>query len=235
MKKFAVAASLAAFLLPAHAGELTSLGALSQGEFHRLVEDLGAAFSYKGVTPATPLGPIGFDVGVEVTDTRMRNSALFALAGAGGQSHLVIPKLHVNKGLFGGLDIGAFVGGSSDVSATLFGVDLRYAILDDTLTRPAVALRASATRTTGLGDLRIATGAVDVMVSKVFVMVTPYAGAGMARVQAKATNTVLAEEKINRGRVFGGVNVNLIGTNLAVEVEKTGNNTSISAKIGMRF
>lgn len=230
-----VAAAAAACILPAQAADFTSLSALAQGEFHRLAGDLGAAFAYKGVTPATPLGPIGFDVGVEVTGTRMENSSLFALAGAGSRSQLVIPKLHVTKGLFGGLDIGAFVGGTGDVKAGLFGGELRYAILNDTLATPAVAVRLSGTRATGLGDLRIGTAAADLMVSKAFVALTPYAGAGVARVWAKAGNTALAEEKFNASRVFGGLNVNLVGANFALEAEKMGSNTSLSAKVGWRF
>ena len=228
------AATIAACSISAHA-DFTSIGALAQDEFHRLSQDLGAAFAYKGVTPATPLGPIGFDIGVEVTGTRMENSSLFARAGAGSHSQLVIPKLHVTKGLFGGLDIGAFAGGTGDVSAALFGAELRYAILKDTLVTPAVAVRLSGTRATGLGDLRIGTAAADVMVSKSFVALTPYAGAGMARVQAKAKGTPLAEEKFNQGRVFGGLNVNLVGANFAIEAEKMGRNTSLSAKVGLRF
>lgn len=235
MRRIVAAAAAAACTLPAHAGEFTSIGSLSQGEFRRLAEDLGAAFAYKGVTPATPLGPVGFDVGVEVTGTRMENSSLFARAGAGSHSQLVIPKLHVTKGLFAGLDIGAFAGGTGDVSAALFGGELRYAIVSDTLTTPAVAVRLSGTRATGLGDLKIGTAAADLMVSKVFVALTPYAGAGIARVQAKPGGTALAEEKFNKSRVFGGLNVNLVGANFALEAEKMGDNTSLSAKVGWRF
>ena len=234
MKRW-LAAAAAACIAPAYAADFTSLNSLSQGEFHRLSEDLGAALSYKGVTPATPLGPVGFDVGVEVTGTRMENSSLFARAGAGSRSQLVVPKIHVNKGLFAGFDIGAFVGGSTDVSAMLIGLDLRYALLNDTLTTPALAVRLSGTRATGLGDLKFSTGAADLMVSKSFVMLTPYVGAGAVRVQSKAGNTAFSDEKFNRSRVFGGLNVNLVGANFAVEAEKMGSNTSLSAKVGLRF
>jgi len=219
----------------AHAADFTSLGSLGQDQFRDLAKDLGAAMSYKGVTPATPLGAVGFDIGVEVTDTKLEHSAAFNRAGAGNPSHLTIPKLHVYKGLFGGLDIGAFIGGASEVSATLFGADLRYAILDDTLAAPAVALRLSGTKASGLGDLSVATAAVDVMASKKFALVTPYVGAGAVRVQAKARGTLLAQERFNASRVFGGVNVNLLAANLAFEVEKMGGNTTLGAKIGFRF
>jgi len=227
--------ALAAGAFPAHAADFTSVGSLAQDEFRRLAQDLGAAISYKGVTAATPLGAVGFDIGVEVTDTKLENSALFSRAGAGGHSHLVIPKLHVYKGLFGGLDIGAFIAGATEVSATVFGADLRYAVIDDTLATPALALRLSGTKAGGLGDLSMATGALDVMLSKKLAVFTPYAGAGIVRVKANARGTGLAEERFNESRVFGGLNVNLLAVNFAFEVERMGSNTSLSAKAGWRF
>jgi len=226
---------LAAGAVCAYAADFNSLGSLTQDEFHGLAQDVGAAISYKGVTPATPLGFAGFDMGVEVTDTRVQNSGALSRAGAGGKSHLFVPKLHVNKGLFGGLDFGVFVGGVPDVSGTVFGADLRYALLDDTLTTPAVALRASGTRAGGMGDLGITTAAFDVMVSKRLTAFTPYAGAGTVRVQADARGTGLSEERFNRSRAFAGLNANLLLMNFAFEVEKMGSNTSLSAKAGFRF
>ena len=211
------------------------LGALSRDDFRGLARDLGAAMSYKGVTPGTALGVVGFDVGIEATDTKLESSSAFARAGVGDRSHLVIPKLHVYKGLPGGFDIGAFIGGTNEINATLAGLDLRYAILDDTLTSPALAARISGTRMMGTGDLKLSTGAVDVMVSKRFTLLTPYVGAGAVRVQSQARGTALAEEKFSRGRVFGGLNLNLVGANLAIEAEKMGDNTSLSAKVGIRF
>jgi hypothetical protein len=229
-----LAAACAAFALPAAAGDFTNLGALSQQEFRLLSEDLGAAFSYKGVTPAKRLGPVGFDVGIEVTQTDVENSALFAKAGAGDQSKLLIPKLHVNVGLFGGVDLGAFLGGSSDVDASVFGMDARFALMEDSLTTPAIALRLSGTRTNGM-EVRVGTVAADLMVSKTFTAITPYAGAGFARVSAKPNGTTLGDETFNRSRIFGGVNLNLAIANFAVEAEKMGDNTSYTAKIGLRF
>jgi hypothetical protein len=230
-------AALAAALLTtaAQAGDFGSLGELAQGEFHALASDLGAAFSYKGVTPATPLGTLGFDAGVEVTDTRLESSSALQRAGAGSSSHIVVPKLHVYKGLPLGFDIGAFVAGASRVDATLVGLDLRYALVDDTLTSPAVALRLAGTRTSGTGDLTLSTASLDAMVSKRFTLVTPYAGGGVVRVSASAANTGLADETFNRGRAFAGANLNLVGANFAFEAERMGGNTSLSVKLGIRF
>jgi hypothetical protein len=235
MIKSTLALAAAACALHSHAGDFHSVGTLTQGEFASLARDLGAAFSYKGVTPATALGPLGFDIGLEVTDTRIDSASAFERAGAGSRSDIVIPKLHVNKGLFGGLDIGAFIGGAPQVSASLIGLDLRYTIIDDTLTTPALAIRVSGTRTGGLGDLKVTTAAFDVMASKQFTALTPYVGAGAVRTVASVGGGALSEERFNKGRAFIGLNVNLVGANLAVEAEKMGSDTSLSAKVGLRF
>ena len=231
----AIAGALALTPLLAVSGDFTSLGALAQSEFRKLSEDVGAAVSYKGVTPATPLGLIGFDIGVVLTATSVDNSTLLARAGAGGHSELFIPKLHLYKGLVAGLDLGGFVGGIPDLSGTIYGVDLRYAFLDDGVATPAVALRGSATATNGLGSLDISTFALDLLVSKRFALATPYVGVGAVRVSSEAKGTGLADEKFNKTRGFVGLNVNLAVVNVAVEAEKMGNNNSLSAKLGWRF
>jgi len=233
--KIAAAACAALLSTAAHGADFGSIGSLTQDEFAALTRELGAAFSYKGVTPATPLGVLGVDVGVEVTDTRIDNSGVFSRAGAGSVSDIVVPKLHIYKGLPGGFDIGAFIGGASQVSATLLGADLRYAILDDSLTTPAIALRAAGTWATGLGDLKVWTGSLDAMISKRLTLFTPYAGGGMVHTHAGVDNSALSDETINRGRAFVGANLNLIGANIAFEAERMGSNTSLSAKLGIRF
>lgn len=233
MIRFAVPLLLAA--LPVHAADFPTVGTLVQDEFRALSEDLGAALSYKGVTPATALGVLGFDVGIEVTETRMENSRAFALAGAGGRSRLAIPKLHIHKGIIAGLDVGAFVGGAPQIDAALFGADIRYTLLDDGLLSPAVGVRLSGTKATRTGDLDISTAALDLTVSKRFTAVTPYAGGGVVRVDSAVRGSGLADERFNRSRYFAGVNVNLLAANLAFEAERMGDNTSLSAKVGLRF
>ncbi len=230
-----LAATLAACAIPAAAGDLPSLGSLTQDQFRRLSEDLGAALSYKGVTPATPLGLVGFDVGVEVSATDIRNSDLFRLAGNASPDYIVVPKVHIYKGLPWGFDIGAFVGGASEVSATVYGLDARWAILDDGVATPAVALRFSGTQSSDIGSLRVSTYAADLMVSKKLTIATPYVGVGVVHTKADAGIGGLADESFNKNRVFGGLNLNLAIVNLAFEAEKLGDNTTLSAKAGWRF
>ena len=229
------AIALALACAPAMAEDFSSIRTLPQSEFRALSEDLGAAFAYRGITPATPLGVLGFDVGVGLTSTSVEHSSALQRAGAGSRSTLLIPKLHVHKGLFGRLDVGAFVGGATQVDATLYGLEVRYAFIDDTLTTPALGLRLAGTRTSGTGDLRFTTGSADLVISKKLAVVTPYAGGGVVRVSSKVSGSFLEEERFDRTRAFIGVNLNLLAANLALEAEKMGDNTSLSAKLGWRF
>jgi len=235
IRRVYLAPLLLASVLPVQAADFPNIGSLVQGEFHDIAKDLGAAFSYKGVTPATPLGTLGFDVGLEVTQTQLEHTRLFSLAGSDDYSSLVIPKVHIHKGLPANFDISAFVGGATQVDAYVWGAAVRWTFADDGLVYPAVGVRASYTNTTGTGDLKVATGALDLLVSKKFTAITPYIGAGMVRTEASVANSFLAKEKIDEGRVFGGLNVNLVAINIAFEAEKMGDNVSLSAKLGWRF
>ena len=80
-----------------------------QNDFRLLSEDLGAALSYKAVIPAEPLGLTGFDISLEGSSTKLEHADLLKRATGGDTgSTLVVPKIHVHKGLPLGIDVGAF-------------------------------------------------------------------------------------------------------------------------------
>ena len=226
---FAVA-STAAF-----AGDLDRIGQLTQSEFRSLSEDLGAVAAYKEVAPAAPLGVTGFDVGLELTASKLQHKGVYELAGGSNASTVYLPKLRVQKGLPWGVDIGAFASKIGGSNISLIGLEARYALLDDTLAAPAIGLRVSGTRDMGAGKLDLSTVAFDVILSKKLTFVTPFAGVGTVKVSSKANVGGLASESFNQSRVFAGVNVNIALINLAVEAEKLGGVNSLSAKAGFRF
>ncbi len=225
----------ALFPFNSHAGNLGQIGTLSQSEFLRISADLGAAAAYKGVMPATSLGVAGFDIGAEITQTQLENTTLFRRAGAGDIDSLFAPKLHVAKGLPFNVDIGAVAGKLPGVDGSLIGAELRYAVLDDGIAMPALGVRVSGTRLSGVGNLSLSTLALDAILSKKLALVTPYAGAGTVRARSKASVAGLREETFNKSRVFVGLNANVLISNVAVEAEKMGDNTSLTAKVGIRF
>lgn len=223
---------------PVMAANITTLGSLAQPEFRTLSEDLGAALSYKPITPAAPLGTTGFDMGIEVTQTDMSKSTqIWSKATGGGSaiSKLYIPKLHIAKGLPFGIDIAAFYSKVPSTNISLYGGELRYAILDGGLAQPAVAIRGSFTKLSGVNQLALNTKGLDVSISKGFAMFTPYAGFGQVWVNSTPNVAGLVAESFTQGKVFAGANLNLGFSNLAAEFDKTGGIQSVSMKLGFRF
>ena len=208
----------------------------AQTLFRNLSEDLGSALSYKPITPAAPLGVIGFDIGIEVTQTDMEKSSQAWVTTTGSSvSSLYVPKLHVAKGLPLNLDIAAFISKIPSTNISLYGGELRYAIVEGGIAMPAVAIRGSYTKLSGVSQLALDTTGLDVSISKGFAMFSPYAGVGQVWVSSTASVTGLAAENFSQGKVFAGANLNLGVTNVAMEYDKTGSAKSISAKIGFRF
>ncbi len=236
MKKYlAISLALSCFAQPAFAAnniDLTNFASV-QADFKSFSEDLGSALSYKAVIPAEPLGITGFDIALEASSTETKS-----LGQAIGTSDttMIVPKLHIHKGLPFNIDVGAFYSSVPTTNIKLVGAELRYAILEGGMAMPAVAVRAAMSKLSGVDELAFNTSSLDISISKGFAMVTPYAGVGTVKVSSDPGNTpLLTKESFNQGKTFAGVNLNFGLTNIAVEFDKTGDATSYSAKIGLRF
>jgi hypothetical protein len=228
---------LLAALLPqaAPAGStIDNMGSLSQDLFQDLTADLGAALSYKAITPAEPLGGLGFDIGFEVSSTKLESDALDQASTDSVPGDLLIPKLHVHKGLPFGFDIGAFYTSVPSSNIGLVGGELRYALYDGGVFTPAVSIRGTFSRLTGVDDLDLLTRGLELSISKGFAFLTPYAGIGTVWIDSE-TDVGLEDESLTKRKYFLGVNMNLGLMNFAAETEQTGDNATTSAKIGVRF
>lgn len=235
-KKLSLLCMLGCFAQPVWAANI-NLGAagFSQTEFKLFSEDLGAALSYKAVIPAEPLGVTGFDLGLEVTSTEMKNSSLWADATGSSRNSLPVPKIHIHKGLPLNIDVGAFYSSVPTTNIKLYGGELRYAILEGGTATPAVAIRGAMTKLTGVEQLSFGTKSLDVSISKGFAMLTPYAGVGTVWVDSTPNVAPLVKESFRQNKVFAGANLNFGLVNLAFEYDKTGSAASYTAKLGFRF
>jgi hypothetical protein len=201
---------------------------------------VASAVSYKPVTPAEPLGILGFDLGLEVTQTKLQNPALWTTATSGGftSSSVMLPKLHFLLGLPFKFDVGAFYSEAPSTNIKLYGGELRYSIIEGGTATPAVAIRGSLSTMTGVDQLSFSTKALDVSISKGFAMFTPYAGIGEVWSDStphNTTGTALTKESFNQNKIFVGGNLNFLFMNLDLEYDKTGSDQSYSAKLGFRF
>lgn len=242
MKKlFTLLCLMAGFSTAASAAEISTLQNVAQADFRLISEDFGSALSYKPVSPTEPLGVTGFDIGVEVTSTDISKSST-ALATASGSSStmssLIIPKLHVAKGLPFGIDVAAFYAAVPTTNIKLVGGELRVALLKGGVAIPAIGLRAAMTRLSGVDQMAFSTKSLDLSISKGFLMFTPYAGVGQVWVDSTPQGSaaaVLTAETFTQSKVFVGANLNFGLANFALEGDKTGGATSYSAKFGFRW
>lgn len=237
MKKLVVllAVSLAVFgATRAMASDISFSSAISQKNFKELTREAGAAISYKNTAPAEPLGLTGFDAGVEISAIDIRNSSYWNAAfGDDAPSYLVIPKLRARKGLPLGIDVGAMYSYVPDSNIKLWGVEVSKAILEGTAATPALGVRATYTRLSGVKDLDLETAGIDASISKGFLILTPYAGVGGVWVKsdakgnlqalATAAGSPLDSESVFQPRIFGGVKISplpLFGVTAEVEYQE---------------
>ena len=245
---FCAAASLLLSTPLAHAGskdiELAVLAAQAdaQNKFRLLSEDLASALSYKALAPAEPLGLTGFDIGLELSATKMSNADKWKNAVSSGKAidTLPMPKLHVHKGLPLDIDVGVVYTSIPSTNIKLIGGELRYAIIAGDVVLPAVAVRGTMTKLSGVSNLAFDTKGLELTVSKGFAMITPYASIGQVwttsdpSVCATPTNC-LKKEDFQQTKMEIGANLNLGLMNLGLEGDKTGKSTTYSAKVGFRF
>lgn len=219
------------------AKDLDQVNLLTQGEFRDLSGDLGAAVSYKAVIPAAPLGITGFDIGAEVTATTIEHPSAWDRASSGGApSTLYVPKVHVHKGLPAGFDIGASYASAPDTNVNMWGAEIRYALVQGGVVNPAVGLRGTYSKLSGVDQLELNTKGLELTISKGFAFFTPYAGAGRVWIESTPVGVSgLRREKFSDGKYYVGGNFNFLAGNFALEADRTGDVTSYSVKLGFRF
>lgn len=226
---------LACFAQPAMAANI-NVGALSQAQFLAFSQDMGAALSYKAAEPAAPLGVTGFDISVAATSTQLQSSTLLQAAGGPNTTSLIVPKLQIEKGLPFGIDVGAFYTAIPTTNISLYGGELRYAILQGGIAEPAVGIRGAFTKLSGVTGWDLNTKSLDVSVSKGFAFLTPYAGVGSVWTSSTASAQGLsASDSFRQNKVFLGANANFGLANFALEYDKTGSAPSYTAKFGFRW
>ncbi|HEY5898020.1 MAG TPA: hypothetical protein VIV54_10670 [Burkholderiales bacterium] len=227
---------LLAVTASAWAFDIKQLETLGQQEFRTLSEDLGGALSYHPQTPTEPLGITGFDVGLALTAAHVRNTEVFnRVSGESIPSYLPIPTLRLDKGLPLGFDVGALYAMIPGSDIKFWGVQGRYAILKGGIAEPAVGVRASYTRLTGVDQLDLNTKGLDISASKGFLMLTPYAGVGRVWVSSEPHAGGLAKEDFGLNKVFIGAGFKLLLFNMNAELDRTGPDTALSLKAGIRF
>jgi hypothetical protein len=159
------------------AGNDFSLSGVNPSDVPDLIEELGVVIAYNPVAPAEPRGLVGFDAGVSVSMVSIDNNLWNqAVADGDAPSSLPVPRLHLQKGLPFGIDIGLMYIQVPSSNVSVIGGEVRKAILKGGAATPAVSVSGHYSRLNGVDQLDLYTGGVGIAVSKGFLIFTPYAG-----------------------------------------------------------
>jgi hypothetical protein len=221
---------------PARALDINQLQNIGQSDFRLLSEDLGAALSYHPQTPTEPLGITGFDVGASLTMSKIANKDAVARGASGSvPSYLPVPTLRANKGLPWGFDVGLLYSKVPGSDISFWGGEARWAFIKGGVAEPAIGVRASYTKLSGVDQLDMTTKGLDISASKGFLMLTPYIGIGRTWVTSTPHVANLSKEDFGLNKFFFGAGFNLLLFNVNAEVDRTGDSVAYSIKAGVRF
>lgn len=211
---------------------------LAQDEFKSFSKEAGFALSYFPLAPAEPLGILGFDVGVEVTAVKIKEGESYWKNQGSFPTLLPIPKLHAQKGLPFGIDIGAIYSKVQDSNIQMVGGEVKWAILKGTVATPAVAVRGSYTKLLGVDSLDLQTIGYDASISKGVLMFTPYAGIGQVAIKSEPRNLVsgslLTSETVTETKYFLGVKTRMLLLTVTAEADFA-EVPAYSLRVGMGF
>ncbi|HSW13866.1 MAG TPA: hypothetical protein VLI06_13565 [Solimonas sp.] len=207
-----------------------------QRDFRSISEDITAALNYKALGPAEATGITGIGIGViasyvEVDDTSAWQNVTGEDVDAVGMAGVV-----VRKGLPLGLDVGAFYASVPGADADLYGGELRWAILEGGVAEPALAVRGSFTRASGIDDFDYEAYGLDVSVSKGFTFLTPYAGYGYVWSEVDPHGTAgLEKEEVDGGRFFAGLRIGIALLDITPEYEHIEGRDAFNLLLGLSF
>ena len=183
MKKWLVVLLLL-WVTPAIAADISFQSGMTQQFFKDFSKDAAGVLLYRAVAPAEPLGLTGFDIGVEMTATSMDNAKDYmkkAFKDQNPPSYIYAPKIHAQKGLPFGFDVGLVYSEIPGTNIQYIGGEVKYAIISGGVLWPAVAVRGSYTQLMGVDQLDFKTYGLEATASKGFgvgLKIIPYASIG---------------------------------------------------------
>lgn len=220
--------------------DLNLAGSLVQSDFNTLVEELAAVTAYRSLAPAEPQGIKGFDLGVSASVVRI-DSRLWerVTTTSDFNDYLPAPTLRARKGLPLNFDIGVSYVEVPKSDIRIVGGEVQYALLEGDVATPALAVRASGSALLGVDDLKLYTYGGDVVISKGFAFLTPYAGIGTVAMRGEydgkdISNFGLAAHTTTEPRLFAGVQMSMSLLRLTLDYEYL-KQSVYSAKLSIGF
>ena len=189
MRRLALLAFLTlALTKPTHAGDLGLGPGFTQGDLDAIAEALGDVVTFPNLATAVPGGVTGFQIlgaagGPEVNTSDHWWGYVSHANTVGGV--LLGPRVIVRKGLPGRLDVGAQVG--NVFGDRFWGGDVRWGFVEGGTLSPAAALRVAYSRLDSSLFDRFEVAEGQLVISKGFLIVSPYGAVGYRRVFGSAS------------------------------------------------
>lgn len=209
----------------------------TQADFASVSKDIIAVTSYKALGPSEAGGVTGFSVGVYGSYSPTEDKAAWRNLVGQSVDGIGVVGLSARKGLPFGIDVGAMYSQLPSTNAKLYGGEVRWAILPGGVATPGVALRGTYVKLSGEDDLKADAQTLDVSISKGFLFVTPYAGAGYVWGTVDPDNSFanLSKVEVNKARFFAGARVSLGFIEITPEYEKLGKNDVFNLRLSVGF
>ena len=235
MRRIILACGLLALATSAYASNHITIQGLNQQDFNDLSQDMGAVLSYKQAQGAAPEGITGFDVSLHAGWTEVAHTSAWNAATGSNISSVPFADVRISKGLPFGIDIGGEYSTVPGSNIKLYGVQVRYALLEGGIAEPAIGIRAAYTHVTGVTDLSFNTKTLGVSISKGFGPFTPYAGVGEVWTSSTPDAvTGLQSASFTNPEVYVGAQFQF-GVHFAVEADRVAGNTTYNLKLGFGF
>lgn len=235
MNRFFLISVIVLWNATAAAADSISSQQASQGLYNDLVNELGTALNYKAFSPTNPLNTDGveIDFGFTSNSQYQYKDDLRDTSADESSDSLYIPKVRIQKGLTPDLNVGAFYGTGEGNTIEEYGGELSYAIWNDRPAIPALAVRGSYAQLSSEDDIDLTAAGLEFSISKGFSALTPYGGVGAVWIDGRSSN--LEYDTSTIAKYFLGLNLNFGSVNFAAEADRTGENTSATAKVGVKF
>lgn len=229
-------------LLPAGSASAWDLrGDVSREDFEAFHRRFSSDAYFYPRHGAHPLGLTGFEVWADVSADPGFGDEDFAATVIDGDlpaDALGIARIGARKGLPGGFDLGLSYGRAVGGDVELISGELGWALIRGGALKPALGLRATATRTLDAGVYDLDQYGLELLASKGFTVVTLFGGGGLVRSESTLDGgfggTGPLTEKTTRGVVFAGVTLKLLIPRLTVSVEQ-GEQTQAAVRVGFGF
>lgn len=229
---------------PLSAGDIEFDPDITQEEFHAFSSLMGQVLYATPVDAARSESLLGFDIGVMATGIEVDEDASWWTAAVGddfsSNGYVFAPRIVASKGL-GFANVSASYGRISDSDIELLAGAVDVPILRGSLVTPTVAVRGAYSTLRGIEEFDLQTYGVEAFISMSFGPVTPYAGAGVTRVESTGRVTYDGptpvpipdlEDEFDQERFTLGVRLSLLVPKIVVEVTE-GEERSYAAKVSL--